>query len=227
MPDQKILQDLKDKRDSLISKFKKEHPDIYTWLLENQLSIQDLGRYSANIASALALTLVTSKKVDTIAQKGLTPHVKVIEREELYGLDDEEKGKLVWQRYGHIIERVAKKYDIDPGLIFATIMIESGGNTYAIRHEPSIGDSSYGLGQILYGTAVLLEYDGTPAQLFDPEVNIELIGRYHKRNIKVYGNLTPQQLTIAYNTGTPYNQPHPGHLDKFNRWFNKVREFIG
>jgi soluble lytic murein transglycosylase-like protein len=226
MSDQQLLQDLKEKKESLITKFKKEHPEIYTWLLENQISIQDLGKYSANIASALALTIVSSKKVDTIAQKGLTPQVKVIEREELYGLNEEEKGRLVWERYGHIIERVAKKYDIDPGVIFATIMIESGGNTYAIRHEPSIGDSSYGLGQILYGTAVLLEYEGTPSQLFDPEVNIELTGRYHRRNLDVYGDLTPQQLTIAYNTGTPYNRPLPGHLEKFNRWFDKVERFI-
>lgn len=227
MPDDNLLADLKNKKRELIEKFKTEHPEIYSWLVENHIDLQSLGKYSANIATALAVTFSTNTAVNTIIPKPLTPHVKIIEKEELYGLNEDERGGLVWERYGHIIKRVAKKYDLDSGVIFATIMIESGGNTYAIRHEPQIGDSSYGLGQILFGTAVLLEYEGSPQQLYDPETNIELIGRYHRRNLDVYGNLSPQQLTIAYNTGNPYSTPHPGHLDKFNRWFSKVERFIG
>jgi soluble lytic murein transglycosylase-like protein len=225
MSDKDILQRLKEKKEELISNFKIEHPEIYTWLLENQISIQELGKYSQSIAAALAITY-SANTVETIAPKPLTPQVKIIERDEFMGLSEEEKGNLVWERYGHIIKRVAKKYDLDPGVIFATIMIESGGDTYAIRHEPQINDASYGLGQMLYGTSVLMGYEGAPNGLFDPEVNIDLIGRYHRRNLDVYGDLTPQQLTIAYNTGTPYNSPHPGHIDKFNRWFSKVERFI-
>jgi len=226
MSDVQILEDLKNKKKTLIEKFKSDHPEIYAWLVENHIDLQNLGKYSANIATALAITFSANTSVNTIAPKPLTPYVKVIEKEELYGLNEEEKGKLVWERYGHIIKRVAEKYDLDPGVIFATIMVESGGNTYAIRHEPQINDSSYGLGQILYGTAVLIEYEGTPQQLFDPETNIELIGRYHRRNLDVYGNLSPQQLTTAYNTGNPYSYALPGHIDKFNKWFNKVERFI-
>lgn len=215
---------LKDK-ELIIEKIKTDHKGFYTWLIENKIDLTNLNKYSASIAIALALTISGLTPVETIAPQ-LTPQVKVIQPKELYGLTEEEKGKLVWERYGHIIKRVSRKYALDPGLIFATIMIESGGNTYAVRYEPQINDASYGLGQILFGTSVGLEYEGNPQGLFDPEVNIELIGRYHRRNMDVYGNLTPQQLTTAYNTGSPYNYALPGHVEKFNKWFNRVNNFM-
>jgi len=232
MPDDKLLEELKKYRNKLrkdkkliIEKIKTEHKDFYTWLIEHQIDLTNLNKYSASIATALAITVSGLAPVETIAPQ-LTPQVKIIQPKELYGLNEEEKGKLVWKRYGHIIKRVSRKYALDSGLIFATIMIESGGNTYAVRYEPQINDASYGLGQILFGTAAGLEYEGNPNGLFDPEVNIELIGRYHRRNMDVYGNLSPQQLTTAYNTGSPYNYALPGHVEKFNKWFNKVNNFM-
>ena len=101
-------------------------------------------------------------------------------------------------------------------------MIESGGNPRAVRYEPRLNDASYGLGQLLYSTARGLGYAGTPAGLYDPETNIDLIARYHRRNLDHYGHLTAEELTTAYNTGSPYKKPWSGHLAKFNKWYNRV-----
>lgn len=220
---------------SLINELKMKYFEVYNWFLTNNIDPANLGKLGINVAAALVFTLQPSgvfeiKWAEGAAPKPqpqLTPMVRVIKTEELQGLKEDEKAALVQERYGHIIKRVAEKYKVDPKLIFATIMLESGGNTYAIRHEPQINDASYGLGQILYGTARGIGFEGTPEKLFDPEVNIELIGKYHKRNMDVYGsNLTPQQLTVAYNAGSPYSTPYPGHLTKFQKWFDKVGNLL-
>lgn len=218
---------LKKKQEELLDILKTKHSDFYQWMLENKIDPLDLKAYSAGLASAAAIAVAAASYQPEDQITTLTPQVNIIERQELVGKSDEEKATLVWERYGHIIERSATKYDLDPGLIFATIMIESGGNTYAKRYEPSINDASYGLGQLLFGTARLMGFEGAPDELYDPEVNIELIARYHARNNEVYGGLTPQELTTAYNTGNPYSYALPGHIDKFNKWFNVVKSFMG
>jgi soluble lytic murein transglycosylase-like protein len=217
----------------LIKELRLKHLEVYNWFLENNVDPTNLAKYGANIAAALVFVLKPSGQFEikwmdkSVLKPELTPIVKIIQVEELQGLKEDEKAELVQSRYGSIIKRVAEKYNVDPKLIFATIMLESGGNTYAIRHEPQINDASYGLGQILYGTARGIGFEGSAEKLFDPEVNIELIGKYHRRNMDVYGqNLTPQQLTIAYNAGSPYSTPYPGHLTKFQKWFDKVGNLL-
>ena len=152
---------------------------------KNKVDPLDLKAYSAGIGAALVIALAVNNP--DYQQTSLVPPVQVIQREQLVNKSEDEKAELVWKHYGHVIKRSARKYDISKELIFSTIMIESGGNTYAIRHEPSIGDASYGLGQLLYGTAVGIGFEGSPQDLYDPEVNIELIARYHARNKSVYG----------------------------------------
>lgn len=56
--------------------------------------------------------------------------------------------------------------------VLAIIQIESSFQPGAYRAEPQIGDASYGLMQILYGTAVDRGYSGPPEGLYDPETNI-------------------------------------------------------
>jgi soluble lytic murein transglycosylase-like protein len=193
---------------------------------EQNINPLNLKEYAAGIAAAATIALASQYQPQEKIPS-LVPHVEVIETSELAGLTDDQKADLVWKRYGYVIKRSATKYDLDPDLIFATIMVESGGNTYAVRHEPYIGDASYGLGQMLYGTARSIGFEGTPDDMFDPEVNIELIAMYHARNKAVYGDLTDEQLTIAYNAGSPYSYPLPGHLDKFNKWYTKARSYTG
>lgn len=217
---------LKEQQEQLVEILKTKHRDAYDWMKKNNIDPFDLRAYSASIAAAMVVglsTTIPAPKLPTLEMP-----VDVIESIELQEKTEEEKADLVWERYGHVIKRYGYKYDVEPKLIYATIMLESGGDTYAIRHEPLIGDASYGLGQILYGTARSIGFDGNPQDLYDPAVNIDLIARYHRRNQEVYGgNLSAEQLTVAYNTGNPYSASLPGHLAKFNKWYNKVNVSIG
>jgi soluble lytic murein transglycosylase-like protein len=212
-------------QEELVDILKTKHKEAYDWMKENNIDPFDLRTYSASLAVALivGMTAVTpGPKIPTLELP-----VNVIETNELTDLTEEQKADIVWKRYGHVIARNAFKYKVDPKLIYATIMLESGGDTYSIRHEPSIGDASYGLGQILYGTAIGIGFEGNPQDLYDPEVNIDLIARYHRRNQDVYGgDLTAEQLTTAYNSGSPYSYALPGHINKFHKWYDKVGNFI-
>jgi soluble lytic murein transglycosylase-like protein len=205
------------------AQIKKKNPAVFNWLVEHQLDLENIGKFTSGIATAIALAVATTPQVNDVqAAQTATVQAPILTREELKGKTDIERAALVWSRYGHLIRRSATEYDLDPNLIFATIMVESGGNTYAIRQEPRIHDASYGLGQLLYGTARSLGYRGTPEGLYDPAVNIDLIARYHARNFARYQDLSAEELTIAYNTGSPYKRAIPGHLTKFNKWYNSL-----
>ncbi len=206
----------------LLDSLKTKNPAVYDWFVARGIDLQNLGKYTSSLALAISLAVsqptVSTASVTQVDEQLLA----IIQVQELRGKNDVERANLVWQRYGHLIRASAEKYDLDPNLIFATIMVESGGNTYAVRQEPRIGDASYGLGQILYRTARGIGYRGSPEGLFDPAVNIDLIGKYHKRNFDRYEDLSASELTIAYNTGSPYKRPYPGHINKFNKWYNSL-----
>jgi hypothetical protein len=228
----KKKEELLAEQEQLIEDIKTRHRAFYDWMVETKIDPRSLGKYAVNISAAFIFTFgaLTPSSPPDFYKPSIPPpppEVVIIKPEELSGKTDEEKAAMVWQRYGFVIKQVAGKYSLDPNLIFATIMLESGGNTYAIRYEPQINDTSYGLGQILYGTARSMGFEGTPEQLYDPEINIDLIGKYHRYNLDTYGNnLNAEQLTIAYNSGSPYNHPYPGHLNKFRNWFDKVRNLV-
>jgi len=220
------VQAIKDQQKELLNLLETKHKDLKMWLDSHGINPLDLKVYSASIAAALSVTLAAGTETEAQVST-LAPVIQEVSVAELQGLAEEEKAALIWERYRTIIKRSAEKYNIDQKLIFATIMVESNGNTRAIRYEPHIGDASYGLGQILYGTAKGIGFQGSPEELFDPEVNIELIARYHARNKAVYGDLTNEQLVTAYNAGSPYSTPLPGHLTKFRNWFEKIEGFRG
>lgn len=131
----------------------------------------------------------------------------------------EDSRSWIKYEYKDLIAYTSQKYDLDPQLIYATIMTESQGNEHAYRFEPRLNEASYGLGQILVSTARSLGFNGAPSELFIPEIGIDLIGRYHKKYLDKYGRLSPQQLARAYNTGSPFKQARRGHLSRFNKWF--------
>ncbi|MFA6981973.1 MAG: transglycosylase SLT domain-containing protein [Patescibacteria group bacterium] len=221
---QNIKQNLLDEQKKLIELLKHKNAELYAWVVDNKVDLTNLKPFAANIAAAFVIGMTVS-----FGSRSPSPQIDPIEpfapleTNDLKGLDEVEKAEKVWSSYGKVIETVADKYNLDPKVIFATVMIESGGDRYAIRPEPAIGDASYGLGQILFGTARGLGFDGTPKDLFDPKVNIELIGIYHRRNLNVYGeNLTLEQLVTAYNAGSPYSYPTYGHLQKFDKWLDIV-----
>lgn len=208
---------------TLLDKLKLKNPRLYDWFVSRSIDLENLGKYTSGMA--LAIGLAVAQPTPNLTLETVAPQTQsgpVIQASELKGKNDLERANLVWSRYGHLIRQSAEDYDLDPNLIFATIMVESGGNTYAIRQEPRIHDASYGLGQLLYGTARGLGYRGRPDGLFDPTVNIDLIARYHKHNFDHYQDLGPKELTIAYNTGSPYKRAYPGHLTKFDKWYNSL-----
>jgi soluble lytic murein transglycosylase-like protein len=210
---------------NLLTRLKKQNPELYAWFVSRSIDLQNLGKYTSAIAMAISLAVsqpVIAARQDSQPLVEEEGQLSLIQVAELKGKNDLERAVLVWQRYGHLIRHSAAEYDLDPNLIFATIMVESGGNTYAIRQEPRIHDASYGLGQILYTTARGIGYRGKPEGLFDPAINIDLIACYHKRNFDRYTELNPTELTVAYNTGSPYKRPHPGHLKKFEKWYHSL-----
>lgn len=208
---------------NLLEKLRLKNPAVYDWFLSRGIELQNLGKYTTSIAMAISLaTLNPTSLVHATNTTEIQASITPISVKELQGKTDLERANLVWARYGYLIRLTAEKYDLDPNLIFATIMVESGGNTYAVRQEPRIHDASYGLGQLLYGTARGIGYRGTPEGLFDPAINIDLIGKYHKRNYDHYSDLNSLELTTAYNTGSPYKRPTAGHLAKFDKWYNSL-----
>ncbi len=208
----------------LLDKLKVKNPAVYDWFVSRSIELQNLNKYTSGIA--MAITIATAQHITPVQALSSSTEViastSLISPRELQGKTDLERANLVWARYGYLIRHSAAEYDIDPNLIFATIMVESSGNTFAVRQEPRINDASYGLGQLLYNTARGIGYRGTPEGLFDPAVNIDLIAKYHKLNYDRYNELNSKQLATAYNTGSPHKRPTAGHLTKFDKWYNSL-----
>lgn len=226
----KIKAKLVGRREALKQELKTKHQAVYKWLVERNIDLDNLQKYSKNIAAVLTLTnqLILGNPALTptpTPTQEKTDEEKDKDALEVSELSDSEKVERVWQKYGDVIEKVAQKYDLDPQLIFATIMTESEGNPKAYRFEPHLNDASFGLGQILYTTALSLGFTGTPEEMYRPEINIDLIGKFHQNTIETYGELSPERMTIVYNTGILFGYPTPGHLTRFKDWYyNYKRE---
>ncbi len=100
-----------------------------------------------------------------------------------------------------LIYAEAARRGLDPVLIKAVIATESSFNPRAYRAEPQIRDASSGLMQILYQTAKMMGYTGTPEGLFDPETNIRFGSAYLTHQVTRYQGDVPSALA-AYNAGT-------------------------
>ncbi len=97
------------------------------------------------------------------------------------------------------IDRVSKKYQLDPEMILAIIHTESAFRTNAVSHKGAVG-----LMQLLPSTAeavareIDLEWTGEQ-QLHDPEFNIEL-GTYYLSKLRDRFN-SLESAVMAYNEG--------------------------
>lgn len=174
----------------------------------NQVEIEDIDE------------LIIDESKEPPAEKIVPIPTPILQKDK----EDIVKGQKAWERfkYNTIIKRVAERYDIDPQLIYATIMTESEGDEYAFRYEPYIQDASLCMGQILISTARSLGFKENPLEMYKPDVCIDLIGKYHRRVLDEFGELTPLQLATAYNTGSPWGWPVPGHLFRFEEWYNET-----
>jgi len=98
-----------------------------------------------------------------------------------------------------LAENFGSRYHVDPALVLAVIHMESGGDPDAYRAEPSVHDASFGLMQLLAGTARGMGFTGPVKALFDPPTNIELGVRDLAGGIHDYGD--PWLALIDYNGG--------------------------
>ena len=113
-----------------------------------------------------------------------------------------------------LIDQMGKKYNVDPRLIYSTIMTESSGHPYSYRAEPQLKTASYGLGQMLATTAHDLGFNGPDTALYDPATNLDLTAHYIAKALQS-GAKTPQQVATFYNSGRVNGQAVPGHVNRF------------
>lgn len=102
--------------------------------------------------------------------------------------------------FDDLIQSTATRYTVPMSWIQAIIQTESSWNPNAYNASDPTG--AWGLGQILYRTAQSLGYTGTPEGLFDPAINIDLIGRLLAQLRASYGT-DFRRVYSAYNSGSP------------------------
>jgi len=102
-----------------------------------------------------------------------------------------------------IINEMGQKYSVEPALIKAHIKQESNWDVNASRFEAHKTDASWGLMQLLLGTArgVLGDSNLTTTQLINPRVNIEAGTKFISQNLNRFGNM--RDAIAAYNAGSP------------------------
>jgi hypothetical protein len=218
----RISKNLLDKKDRLIEEINAKYSVTCQWLSDHNINLNDLSRYSKQLAAVAGLTgqLVLNNPQPTPVPTPPTNQPVQLDNTNRQNINSSDKINRVWTKYGNFIRSAANKYNVDEQLILATIMAESEGNQFAFRAEPRINDASYGLGQILFSTARGLGFAGTTQDLYDPEINIDLIAKYHRRTIDTYGLLTPDKLALVYNTGRLFSLGYPGYLIKFSKWYD-------
>ena len=118
-------------------------------------------------------------------------------------LEEEIRGGLA--PFAAELEAAALMHGLDPDLLRALVWQESKGDPLAVRFEPRLNDSSYGLGQVLLQTARELGFAGGVRDLLDPHTNLDLAARYLRSRFDTFGDF---RLSVAaYNSGTPLLGP--------------------
>jgi soluble lytic murein transglycosylase-like protein len=105
------------------------------------------------------------------------------------------------------IGRYAALYEVPESLIRRVIVRESSYNP-AARHGPY-----WGLMQIRYDTARSMGYDGAPAGLLDPDINLRFGVRYLAGAYKVAGG-NPDKAISFYASGYYYDARRMGLLQQ-------------
>lgn len=109
----------------------------------------------------------------------------------------------------YYIAQAARAFKLNPALLMALCTQESRCNPKAYNKFDSIMDEagvrhknpSYGLFQIKRGTAKGLGYEGTPQELFNPEINATIAAELLRGNIDRYQSTI--KAISAHNAGRP------------------------
>lgn len=141
------------------------------------------------------------------------------------------KGKEIRERLASLDDQVyeeAGKWKLPPDLIRAVIWVESRGDPKAKRYERKIDDSSFGVMQILLGTAVEMGFEGEAPELLDPAVNMHFGCKYLTKQLKRYGGHIPSAIA-AYNAGGAYKRKgrfvNQYHVDKVMAAYRSLQKY--
>lgn len=147
---------------------------------------------------------------------------------------------VIWQK---IIES-SSVYDVDPDLIGAFVLVESAGNTFAIRHEPEwsyildvkdwakkVGSSeptelngqmtSWGLMQIMGTVAREHGFDEWFPKLCVPELNLHYGIMHFKKKLQRFNSL--EDAIASYNAGSPRRHKNGAYVNQ--AYVDKVLKF--
>ena len=109
------------------------------------------------------------------------------------------------QLYLPVVKKAAGKYNVPVSLVLAHIKQESGFNPKARLDEKTkdgkTWDSSFGMLQLLLGTAKTLDPNATAEKLLNVEYNVDLGTRLIAKNLDRYNNSLPDSIA-AYNAGS-------------------------
>lgn len=130
------------------------------------------------------------------------------------------------------INRASQEYQVEKALIRAIIKQESKFRPYSVAYESHLPKAewylrnipeiykenklsycSFGLMQVLFGTATWLGYQGTPEGLQSIEENIKYGCKYLRWLIAKYYNL--HDVISAYNQGSPKKDVVYGGPDRY------------
>jgi soluble lytic murein transglycosylase len=115
----------------------------------------------------------------------------------------EERGEPRPRAYSHEVERAAKKYGVDPNLLFAVMRVESVYYREIVSFAGAVG-----LMQIMPHTGMRIaralgNTDFNPRELLEPSTNIEFAGWYLASLISRFDGRIP--LAVAAYNGGPHN----------------------
>lgn len=156
----------------------------------------------------------TQKKKRTVTTKGGVKKRAYYVTFEMVGagkISDVNVAHAIGKKYKPYVLKQAKRFNLDPSLIFAVMETESHFNPYAVSSIPA-----FGLMQVVPGSAgkdawrLLKKGGGRPSKsyLFDPENNIEVGSAYlHILTYRYLGDIKHPKsreycVIAAYNTGS-------------------------
>jgi len=102
-----------------------------------------------------------------------------------------------------MVVKIAEQYNVEPALIKGIIKQESNWDVNASRYETKLGDSSWGLMQVLLATGkwILGNDKLTISDLVNPAVNVTAGTKYIAYLLNRFGNM--RDAIAAYNAGSP------------------------
>lgn len=114
-----------------------------------------------------------------------------------------------------LITGASAKHNVEPNLIKAVIKAESNFDPMAHRAEPHIYDTSWGLMQVLLGTAKWMTGDDNllVSELLDPARNIDIGTQYLSYQLTKYKG-KKRDAIAAYNMGTVKKRPDGTYLNQ-------------